>query len=85
MWLWGYCFVCNGYVLYVVLLRICQTDLCKRCCMYLSWYIPLRLWSLGLGVSCWYIVLVGRKAIFKLVRLERLVTLYVEGLWYVKV
>jgi hypothetical protein len=36
-------------------------------------------------VSCWYIVLVDRKAIFRLVHFKRLVTLYMEGLWYVKV
>ena len=53
--------------------------------LHFSWHMPLWLGLLALLESCWYIVFVGRKVIFRLVLLNRLVTLCIEGLWYVKV
>jgi len=39
----------------------------------------------GFSVNCWCVVLVARRAMFRLVCLERLVTFLINGLWYVKV
>jgi hypothetical protein len=53
--------------------------------LHLSWYIPLGLAVSGFCDTCWYLVLEGRRAVFRLVCLNRLVILCIVGLWYVKV
>ena len=53
--------------------------------LHFSWYIPLRFVFLSLSVSCWCIVFVVRKAKFRLVFLNRLVTFRTSELQYVKV
>jgi len=55
--------------------------------LHLSLYIPLEfvLVLTILSVSCWCIVFVARRAIFKLVCLKRLVIFHISGLWYEKV
>jgi hypothetical protein len=53
--------------------------------LHLSWYIPLGLLVSGFCDNCCYIVLKGRRAIFRLVYLNRLVILCIAGLWYVNV
>jgi len=50
-----------------------------------SWYILLGFVLVALSVSCWCIVFVVRKAIFRLVCLKRLVTFHINRLWYVNV
>jgi hypothetical protein len=47
--------------------------------------MPLCLAVSGFCDNCWYIVLEGRRAMFRLVCLNRLVILRIAGLWYVKV
>jgi hypothetical protein len=48
-------------------------------------YVPVGFTLLGLCESCWYIVWVDRNAVFRLVCLNRLVTLRINGLQCVKV
>ena len=53
--------------------------------LHFRWYIPLRFVFLSLSVSCWFIVFVVRKATFRLVFLNRLVTFRTSELQYLKV
>jgi hypothetical protein len=53
--------------------------------LHLSLYIPLRFLLIGFSVSCWCIVFVVRRAMFKLVCLKRLVIFRISRLLYVNV
>jgi len=53
--------------------------------IHLSLYIPLGFMLVGFSVNCWCVVLVARRAMFRLVCLKRLVTFLINGLWYVRV
>ena len=46
----------------------------------LSLYIPLGFLLIGFSVSCWYIVFLVRRAMFKLVCLKRLIIFRISGL-----
>ena len=76
--------LCSAYAevgLLVLIWRMCSLCLMvidiPDCPMYallqvlhFSWYIPLGFVLVGLSVSCWYIVSVSGKAMFKLVCLK---------------
>ena len=47
----GCCFLCNWYVLCILLLSILQIVLCMHCCMYCIWVCKFR-WGL-----CWLVFL----------------------------
>jgi hypothetical protein len=48
--------------------------------LHLSWNIPLGFVLISLSISCWYIMFVVQKAMFKLLCLKGLVTFHINGL-----
>jgi len=82
----GYWFLCIVCVLCVLLLLNCLIVLHMNCCKCYTW---VHIYPAGICAglnyfirSCWCIVFVARRTIFKLVCLKRLVILGIGGMWY---